>query len=541
MTIPAYQSEAIAADRQRLRRHWYEAGYHAPVTVIEALMHAAEKRPDTKLHFYTESALRESGLRSCTTATLVRDGLSIAASLQRLGMHPGDVVAVQLPTWYETAVIYVAAFAAGATILPIVHGYGPAEVSFMLRQSRARWLFMAAHWRHIDYCEQFEQLGALPDLARLVVLGSRRPAGAIDWRTLLEQAPAPLLPAPIGADDVCLLLYTSGTTAEPKGVRHSHNTVRSEWEIPFFDSDGLYLSPFPAGHIAGFNALLRPMVCGVPMLFLERWDASLAARLIEQMKVRQTGGTPYFLLTLLDAARSGHHDLSSLQFYGIGGTAVTPEQVRLIDDNLCPGGRTYGLTEHSTVTRSDQRMPFEKRAGTDGKVQPGTEVRIVDELDAPLPIGSQGDILVRGPELFVGYTDPALDASSFAPGGWFRTGDIGYLDPEGFLTVCDRRKDIIIRAGENISSREVEEAVARHPAIAEVAVIATPDPYYGERPCAYAILKPNTSLTLAELRAHCAAMGLARLKTPEQLLLVDDLPRTPAGKVRKSELRKRPV
>jgi len=336
---------------------------------------------------------------------------------------------------------------------------------------------------------------------------------------------------------MCLLLYTSGTTSEPKGVRHTHNTVRAEWGIPFLTTDGPYLSPFPAGHIAGFNFLLRPIICGIPMILLDHWYPALAARLIEELRVKESGGTPFFLQTLLEAARRDSRDLSSLEFFGIGATVVTPDMVRFVDENLCPAGRIYGLTEHSTVTRSDRTLTFEKRGHTDGKIQPGTEILIVDEEGCECPSGMDGEILIRGPETFVGYHNPELDDAAFAPGGWFRTGDIGRVDAEGYLSITDRKKDIIIRAGENISSREVEAVIALHPAVAETVVVAKADHQYGERTCAFTILRPGLGLDLAELRRHCEEAGLARFKIPEFLEIVSDLPRTAAGKIRKAELR----
>ena len=261
-----------------------------------------------------------------------------------------------------------------------------------------------------------------------------------------------------------MLLYTSGTTARPKGVQHSHNTIRSEWEIPFLPNDGPYLNPFPAGHIAGFNFMLRPIICGVPMVYLDRWDATVAAQLVERFRVTQSGGTPYFMHSLVDAAQRGGYDLSSIRAFSLGATGVTPELVRYADRFGWGAGRSYGLTEHSTVTRCDPGMPYEKRAYTDGQLQPGTEVRIVDPDGRDLGRGEQGEILTRGPELFMGYTDSRLDADCFVDDGWFRTGDLGHLDADGYLTITDRLKDIVIRGGENISSREVENVLMQHAA-----------------------------------------------------------------------------
>jgi acyl-CoA synthetase (AMP-forming)/AMP-acid ligase II len=313
--------------------------------------------------------------------------------------------------------------------------------------------------------------------------------------------------------------------------------VGAEWQIPFIDGSGPYLTPFPAGHIAGFNFLLRPFVTGTDMVFMDRWDASLAAELVEHYRVRLSGGTPFHLQGLLEAATRDKRDLSSLASYGLGGTGVTPEHVELADRSGFAGTRAYGLTEHSTVSIGWRDSPFVERACTDGRVQPGSQVRIVDEMDRVLPVGSEGEILVRGPELFVGYTDPLLNAQAFTSDGWFRTGDIGKLDAANCLTITDRKKDIVIRGGENISSQEVERVLATHPAVRDVAVVARRDARYGETVCAVVVLHAGAELDLPAVQMHFANAGVARQKTPESLWVVADLPRTASGKVRKGDLR----
>jgi acyl-CoA synthetase len=523
-----------AADRTQLRDRWYREGYYRVETLSQVLEAAARSHPETRFCFHGEKGLRES-----TTGEICAEARMLAGALNRAGVRCGDVMAIQLPSWYETAVLYVAAIHVGAVLLPIVHTYGPAELEFVLPQSGAKWLAVPDKWRSVDYLERCGRTPAVKNLKGVIVLGECSASWALPWAELrkldTENYPRPAQ----HADDLCVLLYTSGTTAAPKGVRHSHNTIRAEWEIPFLANRGPYLNPFPAGHIAGFNFMLRPMVCGIPMVFLDRWDADVAAELVERYGVTQTGGTPYFLLSLLEAATRSSRDLSSIKSYSLGATGVTPEHVRLAESVGWGAGRSYGLTEHSTVTRTDPSMPFEKRAYTDGRIQPGSEIRILDESGCNLPVGKEGEILTRGPELFLGYTDPALDLESFLPDGWFRTGDIGCLDKDGYLTVTDRKKDIIIRGGENISSREVEEALGRHPAVADVAAVSMPDERYGERVCAFVVLLPDHQLDFDGMSRHCAQTGLARYKTPERLLLVPALPRNPAGKVRKDELRRR--
>jgi acyl-CoA synthetase len=500
------------------------------------LARSVQARPGTRLHFHTEG-----GASSATTLALFGAGRRMARGLRALGLKRGDAFAMQLPTAPETAALYLAALELGAVLVPIVHIYGPAEVGFILRDSKARFLAIPDRWRGIDFLERLGAVGPLPALERVIVVGERAPAGGTTLRqveAIGSQAPHHLATPP-QPDDVCLLLYTSGTTASPKGVQHTHRTVGAEWLIPFIDGSGPYLTPFPAGHIAGFNFLLRPFVTGTEMVFMDRWDAALAAELVEKHRVRLSGGTPFHLLGLLDAARQGGRDLSSLASYGLGGTGVTPEHVEQADRAGFAGTRAYGLTEHSTVSVGWRDMPLEQRARTDGRLQPGSEVRIVDDAERDLPLGCEGDILVRGPELFIGYSDPSLNVQAFTADSWFRTGDIGRLDTAGCLTITDRKKDIVIRGGENISSQEVERVIASHPAVRDVAVVAMPDARYGEKVCAVVVPQAGQRLELAEIQRHFAGAGVARQKTPEALFLVDDLPRTASGKVRKADLRQR--
>jgi len=513
------------------------AGWRPNVPLSALLARSVQAQPATRLHFHTEH-----GVFSVTTLELLTASHRMARGLKAIGLKRGDAFAMQLPTARETAVLYLAALELGAVLVPIVHIYGPAEVGFILRQSRARFLAVPDRWRGIDFLARVEAIGPLPDLERVIVVGGRTLPGGITLQAVealgaATKAAEPTLPP--RPDDVCLLLYTSGTTASPKGVQHTHQTVGAEWLIPFTDGEGPYLTPFPAGHIAGFNFLLRPFISGLDMIFMDRWDAALAAELIERHRVRLSGGTPFHLLGLLEAARRDGRDLSSLATYGLGGTGVTPEHVEHADRAGFAGTRAYGLTEHSTVSVGWLDMPFEQRSQTDGRIQTGSEVRIVDELDRDLPLGTDGDILVRGPELFIGYTDLALNAQAFTADGWFRTGDIGRLDAAGCLTITDRKKDIVIRGGENISSQEVERVLASHPAVRDVAVVAMPDPRYGEKVCAFVVTHPGRSLDLVAVQQHFVAAGVARQKTPEALFTVDELPRTASGKIKKTDLRQK--
>jgi acyl-CoA synthetase (AMP-forming)/AMP-acid ligase II len=289
--------------------------------------------------------------------------------------------------------------------------------------------------------------------------------------------------------------------------------------------------------MAGLLSLLRILLLGTPTVILQAWDAARAAELIDRHAVTSCGGAPVQLSGLLDRQASGAATLGTLREFLTGAAPVPPSLVRRADAAGITAFRSYGSSEHPTVTAGTIGDPLGPRAETDGRLLTGNQVRLVDADGRDVPDGQQGEIVTRGPELFTGYTDEALNAAAFLPGGWFRTGDLGRIDGDGRLTVTDRLKDIIIRGGENISSKEVEDLLITHPAVADVAVIPVPDPALGERVCAVVVARPGSSFDVDEALAHFAAAGVARQKTPEVVMLVDELPRTPSGKVRKDVLR----
>jgi acyl-CoA synthetase (AMP-forming)/AMP-acid ligase II len=417
-------------------------------------------------------------------------------------------------------------------------------VGFILRQSGARAFVCPERWRQIDYLARLEKLdrSSLPALEHVIVIGERAPEGALTWCELLAR-PTPRFEAlRLSPDDVCMLVYTSGTTADPKGVQHTHNTLLAEVRgIRRLESasPGTHLAAFPAGHIAGVLGLVRMYVHGSSTVLMDAWNADHAAELVERYRITSTSGSPFFLAGLLDAAERAGRDLGSLGAYVVGAASVPPALVERAEKARVRTFRSYGSSEHPTISAGTPFDPLAKRSATDGRLTPYNEIRIVDEDGNELPPGSAGEIWSRGPELFVGYRDEQLDLEAFAPGGWFRTGDVGALDADGFLAITDRKKDIIIRGGENISSKQVEDLLALHPAVQEAAVVAAPDARYGERVCAFVILRPGEALDLAGVQKHFAAAGVARQKAPERLELVSELPRTASGKVKKFELRRR--
>ena len=536
MTETRRREEDLAAQRKR----WYEAGIYQRRTLADEMRDGAAAHPDVRMVFHSDANPAEASLRD-----LRQRSLELAGALHGLGLGPGDVVAIQVPNWLEGALAFQAAMTLGVVVLPVIHIYGPAEVDFILRQSGARAFICPDRWRHIDYLERLERLdrSGLPNLEHVIVIGDDLPEGALAWRTLEERATRDYVLPSVDPDDVCLLVYTSGTTAEPKGVQHSHNTLLAEVRgiRQTLDTPGetVNLSAFPAGHIAGVLGTSRLYVHGGRTVLMDQWNAEEAARLIQEHRVTSTSGTPFHLTSLMEAAETHGYDLSSFAGYMIGAASVPPSLVERADAAGIPTYRAYGSSEHPTITSGAATDPLEKRATTDGQLTAGNEIRILDDDGKDLAPGNAGEIASRGPELFVGYRDAVLNETSFLPGGWFLTGDIGVVDDQGFLRITDRKKDVIIRGGENIASKEVEDILARHPAVVEAAVVGMPDERYGERVCAYVQLREGAPFDVAEAVRHFEAEGVARQKTPERILPIDEFPRTAAGKVKKFELRDR--
>jgi acyl-CoA synthetase (AMP-forming)/AMP-acid ligase II len=497
------------------------------------------------------------GERATTLGALVSDAEKVAAALQARGVRPGDVVAVQLPGSYEGAVVQAAVGLCGAVLLPVVMIYGPRELDFLLRRSGAAAVVLPCEHRGRPHgAVVLGGLSSLPALKLAVVVGDAAPGdspighgvtghgaiehGATGYADLIGQPGGPYRKPSPDPGDRAVLMYTSGTTAEPKGVQHSHQTLLAEATSRVYTYSGpraRSLGLFPPGHIAGLLSLLRILLLGTPTVIMQAWDAALAARLIDRHAVTSSGGAPVQLSGLLDQQAKGTAALTTLREFLTGAAPVPPSLIRRADAAGITAFRSYGSSEHPTVSAGTIADSLDKRAGTDGRLLAGNEIRLVDPDGRDVPADRDGEILTRGPELFTGYTDAALNAAAFLPGGWFRTGDVARLDADGYLTVTDRLKDIIIRGGENISAKEVEDLLITHPAIADVAVIAAPDPAMGERVCAVVVPRPGFSFGIDDARAHFAAAGAARQKTPEVIVLVDELPRTPSGKVRKEVLR----
>ncbi|HEX5614370.1 MAG TPA: AMP-binding protein [Acidimicrobiia bacterium] len=470
----------------------------------------------------------------------------VATGLRARGVGPGDAIAFQLPNWVEAATTFYACALLGAVVVPIVHFYGAKEVGYILRRTRVQGLVTTDAFGHVDYVANLAAMrsadGGLPDLEWVAFVDAPPiDATSFGFGDLADATP---IDGPVAVDpnDAALVAYTSGTTSEPKGVVHSHRTIGAEMrQLGAIQAAGPpALTGAPVGHAIGMlAALLLPVQRRHGIHLIDVWEPGrvLAAMLADGLSAGQ--GATFFLTSLLDhpdfdPARHG----ALMPYIGLGGSAVpaaVTERARAIGIEC---SRSFGSTEHPSITGSAPADPWEQRCRTDGKALPGVELRLVDEEERDVAPGVAGEIWSRGPDCAWGYTDPALTAAAFTSDGWYRTGDIGVLDADGALSITDRKKDIIIRGGENISAVEIEELLVRMPGVAEVAVVAAPDARLGEHACAFVRVLPGAPPpTLDAVRATLDDAGLARQKWPEELRVVDALPRTPSGKVQKYVLR----
>jgi cyclohexanecarboxylate-CoA ligase len=502
-----------------VQARWRADGAWTDETLLDRLAAAHEER----------LAIVDGDLR-LTVGDLERVSATYAAHLWRLGVRPGDPVAWQLPNWWEAVAFCWAIWRCGAIAIPITPTLGVREVGFILRQTGARVVAVPRRFRNVDY-------GALMNVAGFTgELVTVRDDTDLGW---VGDPPD----VTVAADDRAVVLWTSGTTADPKGVVHTHQTLRHEADsiaaAHAITADEPLLLPMPITHVAGLTyGVLLPVTNGITAVLMDKWEAHEGLRLLERERIAVMISTPMFMRTMIDHFRFDSTDKSALRVFSLGGAGVAPAMVRegaRAFDCWCK--RTYGSTEYPTLTTGQVGDDPERNATTDGRLIGFSELRIVDpDTLEDRPDGTPGELVVRGPEMFTGYLDGALDADVFLADGWFRTGDLAVYDGE-YLTIIDRLKDVIIRGGENISAQEVEALLVTHPAVAEAACVALPDPLMGERVCAFVVVRANTTVTLAELCDHARAEGLARFKLPERLEIRAELPRTASGKVHKATLR----
>jgi acyl-CoA synthetase (AMP-forming)/AMP-acid ligase II len=476
-------------------------------------------------------AVDESG-RRLTFDEYRRDAERAAAGLAALGVARGAAVSWQLPTWIESLVLVAALSRLGAVQNPVLPIYRDRELRFMTAQTGARLLVVPPAWRGFDYPAMANTIAAARDDLDVLVVDRALPEG--DPSTL---PPAPAVPASPADLPTAWVFYTSGTTADPKGARHTDATIAAAavamnvaLELRPDDRSGLV---FPFTHIGGITWLFSSLMIGCSNICVERFDPTETVDVLAREDVTLAGsGTPFHLVYLeAQRRRPGTPIFPEVRAFPGGGAPKPPQLHYDMKKELGGVGIVsgYGLTECPILSMGAVGDPDDKLAETEGRAAPGVELRI-----------AQGELRVKGPQLFRGYLDSNLDTDAFDEDGFFRSGDLAVVDDEGFVAITGRLKDVIIRKGENISAKEVEDLLYQHPKVADVAVIGLPDPALGERCCAVVSTKDGFDpLAFAEMVDFLKQRGLAVQKVPEQLELVDVVPRNPTGKTLKHELRQR--
>jgi acyl-CoA synthetase len=491
-----------------------EAGWWTRETLGQVLAGGLRAAPDAQ--FRVHSAVRPW---AGTFRDVEHVARRLAAGLRARGVGAGDVVAFQLPNWMEAAATFWASAFLGAVLVPIVHFYGRNELAHIVSAAKPR-VFITAR--------EFGRMTYQPDLSSdIPVVGL---VGG-NFEDLLADEP---MAGTVAADpaDPALIAFTSGTTSAPKGVIHSHRSLVFEsrqlsGQIRSIGEDQLIATP--VGHFIGMlGALLIPVLKGGSVHLVDNWDPGVVLELMQRERLTLGGGPPYFVTSLLDHPDCTPEHKALIKCLGLGGSTVPAAVTRRLTDLGIIVFRSYGSSEHPSITGSTLDAPEHKRLLTDGAPMPGVEIRLAPD----------GEVCSRGPDLCLGYVDDDLTAAAFDADGWYHTGDIGVLDADGYLTITDRKADVIIRGGENISALEVEEVLLGMPGVAEAVVVAAPDAGLGERVAAVLRLKPGHAMPAAEeVRAHFAGQGVARQKWPEILLEVADYPRTASGKVQKRLVR----
>ena len=465
--------------------------------------------------------------------------LAVAAGLHDMGIGPGSPVSWQLPSRIETVVLSMALARLGSVQNPIIHIYREREVAFALAQTRSRHLFVPGQWRGFDFS----------DMAARIVADLDHPVDVhVVYDSLPQGDPATLPPPPSAdaADEVRWTYYTSGTTSDPKGVRHSDRTLVTGGRglaiaLDMSESDVGSIA-FPFAHIAGPDYLVMVLANGLRTVLLEAFVPDVAVQVFSRHGATMVGGSTAFYQAYLNEQRKQPDTkiIPSLRLMTGGGAPMPPEVFYEVGREM--GVRVahgYGMTEIPMICMGSPHDNDDQLAHTVGKPVDGAELRIVTADETEAPVGDDGEVRVRGPMVCKGYTDPALTAEAFDAQGFFRTGDVGHVRPDGHVVLTGRLKDIIIRKGENISAKEVEDLLYQHPKVGDVAVVGLADRERGERVCAVVETAAGYELlSFAEMVEHLRAAGLMAQKIPEQLEVVESLPRNQTlNKVLKYKLR----
>ena len=510
----------------------YRRGLWVHTTLADSLRAAAEISP-------RRTVLVDADTRM-DCATLYAEASGLAATLLSR-MPTGSVVSFMLPNWHEAAVIYLATTLAGMVVNPILPSLRDHDLRFILEDVEAAMIFVPHRFGGHDYAAMLERVTAAMSSAPEVVVLRGEAGFHTPYRALLGHWPDPAKLPTLDADAVRMVLYTSGTTGRPKGVLHNHNSInalirqiRDHWNV---DPGDTFLVPSPIAHIGGsIYAFECPLLLGTTAVLMDRWDPAAAVALMSSERCTHMAGATPFLQQLLSAAENAHTRLPDLKVFICGGASVSPSLIRRAAEYFEQAvvTRVYGCTEVPVATVG---APRHDEAGfaadTDGKCGIA-EIKLVAHETAP---AGDGEICVRGPQMLLGYRHPEDDVDSFDAAGFFRTGDLGRWVDDQYLVVTGRAKDIIIRSGENISAKEVEDLLTDHPGIAEIAVVGLPDEHTGERACAVIVPAGAAWPDVASLLALLQSKGVAKFKAPEQVVIWDALPKNDAGKILKHQIR----
>jgi len=528
----------VAAKRDAPHVRFRETGYWLDKTVDQLLTEAVAKAPD-KVAIVADRADREQAPR-LTYKELERLADRAASSLLRLGVGRGDVVTVQLPNWWEFVVTAFACSKIGAVMNPVMPILRERELVYILNFCQAKVFIVPKTYRGFDYAAMAQGMRCdLPDLKHVIVVDGEG-EGSFE-RTLLASE-AGQLPSGLGPDDMAVLMFTSGTTGEPKGVMHTSNSLIAcckalSGRFGLASSDVLLVAS-PVGHMTGYAAIvLLSVYLGGTMILQDVWEAKHGVSLMAREGVTYTAASTPFLSDICEAVKAGAPHPLSLRSFLCGGAPIPSVLIERAANELglkvCS---LWGMTEALSGTLTEPSRAAEKSASTDGRPQDGMEVRIVDLEGRPVPAGQSGRLLVRGAQMFKGYYKrPELQ--TFDSEGWFDSGDLAYTDDDGYIRISGRVKDILIRGGENVPIVEIENLLYKHPAVAAVAVVGFPDARLGERGCAFIVPRPGSSIDLATVQAYLREAKMAKQFWPERVEVVGELPRTASGKIQKFKLK----
>ncbi len=515
------------------------SGFWRNQTINDFMYQALKNRPDNTAVVAYRSELAAPvriGYRE-----LDRRAELIARGLSKLGVVHGDVVSWQLPNWWEFIALALACARIGAVANPIMPIFRQRELKFMLDFGESKVFIVAKNYKGFDYEAMANGMRHdLPFLQHLVVLDG---GGDNSFKALLLQDDLPPVSThPLAPDDVMLLMYTSGTTGEPKGVMHTSNTLFANLHgfIEAYDltSQDVILGASPMAHLTGFGYLaMIPLILNGTTVLQDIWEPKQALELIRAEGITFSMASSPFVADLCNAAEAGGPVSPQFANFCCAGAPIPPVLIERAHKvlNLAVSS-AWGMTECGAVTITEPTRTNEKSGSTDGRPLSGIELKIIGTDGQELPSGQTGSLFVRGSSLFGGYLKrPHLNATDKE--GWFDTGDLAYLDAEGYVRINGRNKDLIIRGGENIPVMEIENLLYKHPAIALVAIVGYPDARLGEKACAFVSVKPGHTFSMEEMSRYLSEHQVTRQYHPERLEIMEDLPKTPSGKLQKFKLR----